>query len=468
MTLSRRDLLKRSALGAGVLAVGNVHSLFAGVPALAEGHGIGAGGAYGLLVPDPEGLLDLPAGFSYRTVSRAGRPLANGAPLPGRFDGMGAFSAAGGGVRLVRNHEQGGSATYGTVPAGLLGVAYDPGAQGGTSTVVLDPYGVTTDEYVSLSGTFNNCAGGVTPWGTWLTCEETETRANATTFLKDHGFVFEVDPVDAANNAKPFPLTALGRYAHEAASIDPSTGTVYLTEDASNPNGLVYRCVPADPTPGYGHLRAGGTLSAMRCRDGASFVPDLSTYTQPGAELAVEWVPVPDPLASTLSTRKQFRCAGNIGAAEITRSRKFEGAWWGDGRAYIVCSFARRSDGSLGEHDGQVWSYDPLTERLRLEVRFDVNRAPEGNGADRPDGPDNITVSPWGGLVLCEDGDGVQHLLAVAPDGSTSLFARNHFSDSEFAGATFSPDRHTLFANIQDPGITFAITGPFARVNRTR
>jgi hypothetical protein len=242
---------------------------------------------------------------------------------------------------------------------------------------------------------------------------------------------------------------------------------VYLTEDAGSPNGLVYRCVPTNPQPGYGNLRAGGTLTAMRCRDGASIVADLSPFTQIGTELSVEWIGVPDPLAASVSTRKQFQYSGNLAGAPATRSRKFEGMWWANGRAFIACSYARLSDGSAAQHDGQVWSYDPQTQSLRLEVRFAVNPSPDAGtaGADVPDGPDNITVSPWGGLLLCEDGEGVQHLLAVAPDGTTSLFARNHTNDSEFAGATFSPDRHTLFANIQQPGITFAITGPFARVN---
>ncbi|MGH9279781.1 MAG: alkaline phosphatase PhoX [Acidimicrobiales bacterium] len=453
-------------MGAGVLALGNVRSLFGSLPALAAP--AGGATAYGPLVPDPAGILDLPPGFAYRIVSRAGETLPNGAALPDRFDGMGSFAAPGGGVRLVRNHEQGATATFSAVAAAAAAVVYDAGAKGGTSTVELDKHGAKTGEYVSVAGTHNNCAGGVTPWGTWLTCEETETKANGAQFTKDHGFVFEVDPANPANNVSPTPLTALGRYAHEAAAIDPATGTVYLTEDASNPNGLVYRCVPVNATPGYGHLRDGGALTAMRCRQGGVFVPDLSAYTAPGTELAVEWVAVPDPLAATTSTRKQFKYSANPTGAEITRSRKFEGMWWSDGRAYIVCSFARLSDGSVGEHDGQVWSYEPATATLRLDVRFEVNPAPEGTGADQPDGPDNITVSPWGGLVLCEDGDGVQHLLAVAPDGSTSLFARNHTNDSEFAGATFSPDRHTLFANIQSPGITFAITGPFAEVNRAR
>lgn len=467
MTLSRRDLLRRSAVGATVLAVGNVRSLFGSLPALAAPAASGDG-PYGALRADPAGILDLPSRFTYRIVSREGAAMPGGGPVPGKFDGTGSFAVPGGGVRLVRNHEQGSSATFSTVAGAAASLVYDAGAHGGTSTVELDAQGVKRAEYVSLAGTFLNCAGGVTPWGTWLSCEETETKADGSQLLKDHGFVFEVDPANPANNVSPTPLKALGRFPHEAACIDPLTGIVYLTEDAGGPNGLLYRCVPVNAAPGYGHLRDGGTLFAMRCRTGGAVTPDLSVFTQPGTELSVEWVPVPDPLAAALSTRKQFGYAGNPGGAEITRGRKLEGAWWGEGRAFIVSSFARYADGSLGEHDGQVWSYDPRTERLRLEVRFDVNPAPDGAGADRPDGPDNITVSPWGGLLLCEDGAGVQHLLAVAPDGSTSLFARNHSNTSEFTGVTFSPDGQTLFANLQSPGITFAITGPFKRVSRSR
>ena len=166
---------------------------------------------------------------------------------------------------------------------------------------------------------------------------------------------------------------------------------------------------------------------------------------------------VPDPLAVTTSTRKQ------LADTQVTRSRKFEGAWYGSGRILIVCSFARVSDGSLAEHDGQVWSYDPEAQQLRLEVSFGVNPDPSVEGA--PDGPDNITVSPYGGLFLCEDGEGLSHVYAVDKAGQASPFALNRVNDSEFAGACFGPDKHTMYVSIQSPGITFAITGPFKQTS---
>jgi hypothetical protein len=185
---------------------------------------------------------------------------------------------------------------------------------------------------------------------------------------------------------------------------------------------------------------------------------------------------VPDPLAATTSTRKQFdyevfgatgptgaRVAGAGGA--ITRSKKFEGLWWGDGKVFIAASFAHGArDWSRGQHDGQVWSYDPATQELRLEVRF----APATDPDAMPDGPDNITVSPYGGLFLAEDGEGASHLVSVSEGGRSAFFARNAVSDSEFTGVVFAPGGETLFANIQGDGLTFAIQGPFARFHRDR
>jgi hypothetical protein len=310
-------------------------------------------------------------------------------------------------------------------------------------------------EYVSLAGTHNNCAGGRTPWDTWLTCEESEAILG-----KRHGYVFEVDPYDQDANRDPKPIKALGRYSHEALVVDPHEGRIYLTEDAGNPNGLLYRWTPPrEALPlRRGSLRRladdAGTLEAMRAftRSG-TLVPDLSVATQPGTTYRVDWVEVPDRDATTVSTRKQF------GLAEITRSRKLEGMWWGDGGAYFVCSFARNSDGSVRQHDGQIWFIDPDEDTIELKLHFAFTADQDVD----PDGPDNITVSAYGGVIMAEDGEGASHLVGSTDSGETFFFARNEINDSEFTGPTFSNDKQTLFANIQSPGHVFAIRGPFRK-----
>ncbi|MFD4204627.1 alkaline phosphatase PhoX [Micromonospora tulbaghiae] len=249
-------------------------------------------------------------------------------------------------------------------------------------------------------------------------------------------------------------------------AVDPYTHSIYLTEDASGPNGLYFRWTP--PTgfrAGKGALRAlaqrpdggtAGSLAAMRCLRGDAHVADLSEATTPGTRYRVEWVEVPDRDARTVSVRKQFT------DAEVTRSRKLEGAWWGDGGAYFVASYARHDDGSANEHDGQVWFYDPRRQTVTLKTIFGVNTDPEADHGNY-DGPDNITVSPYGGVILAEDGAGVSHLVGVTEQGKAYPLARNELNDSEFTGPTFSADGKTLFANIQSPGYVFAITGPWGR-----
>jgi secreted PhoX family phosphatase len=460
--VSRRSFLARgAATGLGIALVGSVDTLFGAAPASARPGAAPRAVGYGPLALDRAGVLSLPEGFRYTVVAQAGvTQLESGQPTPADPDGTGCFQRRGGGSVLVVNHEVGGGEAH-PVPA-IPGYVYDPGAGGGTTTLEVDRDGHRIREYVSIAGTHNNCAGGVTPWDTWLTCEETEAIPSATNRLQQrHGYVFEVDPYDQEANRNPKPIRALGRFAHEAVVVDQAAGQLYLTEDAGGPNGLLYRwTAPRGLTLKKGALKqlgdTDGTLEAMRALDRGRHVPDLSVAVQIGTTYAVEWTTVPDRDAATTPTRKQAY------AEPVTRSRKLEGMWWGDGGVYFVSSFARSSDGSAGEHDGQVWFLDPKRSTITLKLRFACTPT-----EDDPDGPDNITVSPFGGVILAEDGNGVQHLVGATDRGAAFFFARNEASGSEFTGPTFSHDKKVLFANIQgdggpgNPGYVFAITGPF-------
>ncbi|MGW1467387.1 alkaline phosphatase PhoX [Streptomyces sp. NPDC002308] len=490
MSFTRREFNRQSAVaGAGIALTGVVGTLATAPGALAaehdghghgghddhDGHGHGHGDhghskapGYGPLIADPKGILALPAGFSYRIITHSGvTKLESGETTPSNHDGTAAFEGPRGVTLLVNNHELSGVRSGWAHPVPLAeGLVYDPVAAGGCTVVETRPGGHTA-EWVGIAGTSTNCAGGATPWGTWLTCEETEDKAGKNGLLKDHGYVFEVDPYDKRANRDPRPVKAFGRYAHEAVVIDPQRGHAYLTEDAATPNGLLYRWVPPHGFKhGRGKLRTladdAGVLQATKCFDkSGAFVDDLSRATKIGTVYGVDWVDVPDRDARTVSVRKQFT------DTEVTRARKLEGMWWGDGGVYIVSSFARSE--SPVQHDGQVWFYDPKRRTLTLKVLLGVNPDPSKDGAF--DGPDNITVSPYGGLVIAEDGEGVQHLFGATDSGATYPIARNELNEgtaeapaySEFTGVTFSPDGKTLFANIQTPGIMLAITGPWKR-----
>ncbi|WP_229859323.1 alkaline phosphatase PhoX, partial [Streptomyces anandii] len=256
MSLTRRDFARQSALtGAGVALAGSVGALATAPNALAStdtdvetaageaGNAADArhGAGYGPLLPDPEGVLALPAGFSYRIITHSGRTrLESGEFTPSNHDGTAAFDGPRGATLLVNNHELKGPRADWKYPVPLTeGLVYDPAASGGCTVVEVRRDHVA--EWVGIAGTSTNCAGGSTPWGTWLTCEETEDKAGQNGMTKDHGYVFEVDPEDRRANRNPQPVKAFGRYAHEAVVIDPRRGHAYLTEDASGPNGLLYR-----------------------------------------------------------------------------------------------------------------------------------------------------------------------------------------------------------------------------------
>ncbi|WP_028659783.1 alkaline phosphatase PhoX [Nocardioides insulae] len=495
MSASRRALLSGgAAAGLGLAVAGAVPSLAEASPAGRHRnrgqHTVRPDGdrspvarvakPFPPLVDDPDGILALADGFSYAIVTTAGvTSLDSGEKTPGAHDGNAVFSSRGR-YRLIQNHEQGGGATYG-VPH-LEGTVYDPGAlaAGGCTVITTDARGRNLGEFVAISGTVDNCAGGPTPWGSWLTCEETEDRAGTTwegedgaatgTYQKDHGYVFEVFQ---DGRTLPEPIKAFGRFAHEALAIDADRTHVFLSEDADGPNGLFYRWTAPR---GY-RLRAGiaeqlgdrsGRLEAMRIHlpDG-SILPDVAylTSAQLGLPFRVTWAEVPDRDARTTSTREQFA------DGEITRGRKFEGVWGTDKGVYVVNSYAWE-DGDLPAdavpHDGMVWFYDYEEETISLVTYFPHQLTAETEEAAAYDdltfdGPDNVTVTPWGSLVLAEDGVGASHVLAAVPYGPAQAIARNMLNDSEFTGPVFSEDGKVLFVNMQDPGYTLAITGPWER-----
>ncbi|MFC9681443.1 PhoX family protein [Streptomyces sp. NPDC056948] len=452
----RQVLAGTGALGIGIGFSGALPELFAGT---AAAQGLGHHG-YGPLVPDPKGLLDLPEGFRYRVLSRQGDELRSGeGKVPSNHDGMSAFAGKGGRVHLVRNHE---NRADGKVPVPTVqGLTYDPAGKGGCTALTLDARNNVVSERVAIAGTAVNCAGGPTPWGTWLTCEETEDRAGTNGYTKDHGFIFEVDPVDP-HRTGAVPLTAMGRFQHEAIAVDPRRGVVYETEDAfEKPFGLFYRFLPNKPLGGRGSLRAGGRLQAMRVPG----VPDLSTIQSVGAAAefdGVEWVDVPDPQAAQTPIRFQ-----DFGRGGITHAQKLEGCYWGGRSVYFVSSFARRSDGSTADHYGQIWRYDPERRRLTLVIVF----GPDTDIQLPGESPDNICLAPSGGLMVSEDGNGAQHVYGVTRRGEVYAMARGRQNIGtpeepewgEFAGVTFSPDGDTMYVNCYTPGTTFAVTGPWRR-----
>lgn len=411
-----------------------------------------SGGRFEPLVKDPGGILDLPEGYSYRVFSSVGEPMDDGFVVPAAHDGMAAFAGPDGRTILVRNHEVNAGRPHEHGPYGADGrgldnidrsMVYDPGttglpALGGTTTIV---YNTATQEmerhYLSLTGTIRNCAGGPTPWGSWITCEETTITAGDD-FVNDHGYNFEVPATPDAGLVSPVPLKAMGRFNHEAVAVDPETGIVYQTEDRHE--GLIYRFIPTVP----GRLAEGGTLQALAVVDR----PALDTRNWDSLEVAVgqkllvEWMDVDNVEAPEDDLR--FRGFG-AGAARFARG---EGMWHGNDAIYFACT----NGGS--NKSGQVWKYEPSTETLELFV--------EPNDIEIVAFCDNLTVAPWGDLILCEDRDDGARLIHVTPDGECSTFARNAYTTSELAGATFSPDGSTLFVNIQLDGRTLAITGPWA------
>jgi len=428
------------------------------------GQGAVIEGSYGPLVAH-DGVISLPEGFRYVAFAAAGSSMSDGLTMPGAHDGMACFAGKGSQVILLRNHEL----SSNDEPSDEA-KAYDAlGAGGVTATIFDTATGKEVKSYQALLGTIENCNGGISLSGSWLTCEET-TEGEAAGFLKPHGYVFEVPATTQGLIAAPEPLRAMGRFEHEAARQDEMTGVVYMTEDNGDPADGFYRFVPKEKLD----LAKGGTLHMLAVKGR----PQLVTYTgqRVGVEYDTEWVEIaePDPENAEDDPGAVFKQGLALGGAQFMG---LEGLALQEGVAYFVASEAGDAE------KGQVWSFTPKGDSggtLKL-----LYESIDGAVLDQPD---NITVSPKGAIMMCEDGDGEDidggdnWLRVLSQKAEVFDFAQNlkpidlheiddedfpdaalAFGASEFSGVCFSPDGKWLFLNVQYPGLTLAITGPWER-----
>jgi uncharacterized protein len=520
MTLDRRQSARRSFLGGTVAlgacplaaAFGSLHARFAQAQTPGAAASALIASPYGPIAPVNDettglSLVRLPRGFSYKSYGWTSDPMSDGQRTPGNHDGMGVIASRRAGITgtelvLVRNHERGTSTRPISAPSAAYDGAIAPDSKaspgGGTTTLVWRD-GNWVSALPSLSGTLTNCAGGVTPWGTWLSCEETLNDRSGVVGSngvngRKHGYVFEVPADPKQTSAQP--IVGMGRFRHEAAAVDPATGHVYLTEDGPRVSGF-YRYEPKVARGAHGSLLKGGVLKMARLRG----VRDQAVLLAPalGDRYTLDWVTLdhPDadpvalaagalPLIGAVTVSGCFNEGYAKGGARMSRG---EGLWYWNRRIYIVDTTGGRATagGVPGDGKGCVWQLDLDTQTLTCICAVPPGASNIGNNFD------NITVSPKGGLLLCEDGGEHQHngqsvgvrLMGVASGGATYALAENNLTSEvlarahalgkdihgmptpnsqiggEFAGACFDPAGRVLFVNMYSIGATLAISGPW-------
>ncbi|WP_285010874.1 alkaline phosphatase PhoX [Pedobacter faecalis] len=462
---SRRSFLKNTALVSLGFTGLNNYAAKAAMYLLDADPGAG----FGPLFHREGDILSLPKGFTAKVISRKGDLMNDGLLMPGMYDGMGSFSHTNGKTILIRNHEN-------SPGADILGpfgkdnelihkidknkiydfAGGDKTCVGGTTTLIYNEKTQTVEsQYLSLVGTVRNCAGGITPWKSWITCEESSlTPKNEGLGLeKEHGFNFEVPATDRIGITSPEPIKAMGRFTHEAVAVQPGTGIVYQTEDEGD--SLFYRYLPN----AYGKLHNGGKLQCLSIKEWKSAdtrnYKSLTTDKFPQKKsFEVEWIDLDDVEAPDGDLRlRGFK----MGAARFSRG---EGIWFGNGELFFACT-----DGGHNKH-GQIFKYVPSKFEGKPEEKNSPGRLElfiESDNIETFENCDNLTIAPWGDVIICEDKKDAR-VIGITPEGKTYVIAKNiGYRNSEFAGPVFSPNGNTFFINIQNPGLTLAITGPWKK-----
>ncbi|MGF1926086.1 MAG: alkaline phosphatase PhoX, partial [Bacteroidia bacterium] len=270
---------------------------------------------------------------------------------------------------------------------------------------------------------------------------------------KAHGYNFEVPATDKIGLAQPLPIKAMGRFVHEAVAVQPKTGTVYQTEDEGN--SLFYRYLPN----AYGELHKGGRLQCLSLKDWKSAdtrnYAALTTARFPEKKaFDVEWIDLED----VDSPDGDLRLRGfKKGAARFSRG---EGIWYGKDELFFACT-----DGGT-DKNGQIFKYTPSKYEGKPEERNSPGKLElfiEPNNIETFQNCDNLTIAPWGDVIICEDKKDAR-VIGITPEGKTYVIAKNiGYRNSEFAGPVFSATGDTFFLNIQSPGLTLAITGPWKK-----
>ena len=394
---------------------------------------------FSTLILDPKGICDLPEGFTYKIISKHGETMTDGNTVPDKHDGMDCFQAPNGELVLVRNHEIGLHLLRNEVSPEPE-FAYDKYSAGGCTTIYLDKNMNVKKHYLSLTGTIRNCSGGKTPWNTWISCEEVSEGFGAGWVMdKRHGYAFEVDPFKPLQKSEP--LKSMGRFRREGVAIDKASGIVYQTEDDNK--GCFYRFIPNK----NGKLAEGGKLQALKFID-KDKVNTSTSQLEIAKKFDCEWVTIdePDPEKNTVKLQAKAK-----GAAIFVRG---EGVVAHDDGIYFACT----SGGAA--KIGQFFKYTPNKDNQSGELEL-VYEARDDSIMEKPD---NITINQWGDLIICEDNSQDKNcLIGLTPEGKHYYIAANY--QSEWAGACFSPDGQTLFANIhKEPGMTVAIQGPWDKL----